>query len=92
LGKVGNGFALLLFKLEIKMSEVFYRIRIPNSLKLDMKHRRILVQRVKDQTSESIFEKTWRDKSAALREVNKISKNTGVHLEVGEYQKAMSPW
>ena len=74
------------------MSEFFYRIRISNSLKLDMKHRRILVHRVKDQTNESIFEKTWRDKSAALREVNEISKKTGVHLEIGEYQKAMSPF
>lgn len=71
------------------MSENFYRIRIANSLKLDMKHRRILVQRVKDHADEAIFEKTWHDKSAALREAKKLSTQTGVHLEVGEYQKAM---
>jgi hypothetical protein len=69
------------------MSDKFYRVRIKRDLKLEIKHRRMLVQRVKDSQGDGIFSRSWYDKKAANREARLIESQTGVPMEVGEYLK-----
>jgi hypothetical protein len=67
------------------MSKPFYRVRIKNGIKLDLKHRRLMAQRVKDYKGDTIFNHSWKSKACAEREAHWIECVTGVPMEVGEY-------